>query len=554
MGSKTSSTKPSGEVSSTNQPKPSTDLVFISASNPPKHLHPQKLWPIFLGRGITGPSDNDSVSSSSSDPDDKTKEIDDQSAESESEIDSDYDSDDVEVDPIERRIDRKNRLVKIRKDGTVGWHLHDSGYTQEAWTRRGPYSSRFTYSKSSPGELRQFVKQRNLTDPYPEGLTLKYFYLRLLDRADRAASFRFLDLPGEMRNAIYRELLLFLRCTHCPRIHDVCHTGILRTNKQVCKEALDILYGDNDIRCMFRASGYDEDPKNFFSWIHIKETRGHEKSMDHVFYGMSEIPHWFRRIQRLRVELHFCGGSIENAGFRLQTCLLNLASFLMDGHCLKKLEIHISDESNGEEDFDESEYDQDVVAGFETTVYPLCRLHGVEHVEITGLSEATMNATISKMQKTKKSAFNTLVHFDNLMKAAKAYMKMCRTLNPYNFGHDVPEFHGGHLLQDIERMCAELGDYEEMDEEYNPFEDAETEDNTRRQLEDLRDCVAKVKLANFEAAKKEFLTARKDIAVYQSKSKWILVDGKKEKVAGQGLRHNWEGRIDVEDELDFDEY
>jgi hypothetical protein len=514
---------------------------------------PQKLWPIFRGKGIAEASDDDSVASSSQYPNDSDKEEDgsnDQDSDSASETDSSQDSDEEEVDPIERQIDRKNRLCKIYEDRTVAWHFHDSGYTQQAWERRGPYSLRLTYSQSSPAELRQFVKQRNLVDPYPEGLTLKYYYLRLLDQADQATSFRFLDLPGEMRNAIYRELLTFVRCTHCPRIHAVCHTGILCTSKGVSKEALDILYGENQIRCMFRASGYNEDPKNFFSWIHVKETRGHDGSMDRIFRGMSEIPDWFRRIQLLKVDLQFCGGSIENAGFRLQTCLLNLASFLMDGHRLKKLEIHISDVSTDEEDpDDDDEYGhQDVAGGLDAIVYPLCRLHGVEHVEITGLSKAVTKATIDKMQTTPKAAFNTLVHFNNLMKAAKAYAKMCNTLNPYNYGHDVPEYHGGHLLQDVELMIAELGDFEEMDEDYNPFGDAEIETNTRRQLEDLRECVAKIKLANFEALKKEFLVARKEIAVYNSKHKWVLVDGKKP--ASDGLRRDWDGRVD--DDMDSD--
>jgi hypothetical protein len=80
---------------------------------------------------------------------------------------------------------------------------------------------RLTYSYSSPAELRQYVKQRNLADPYPQGLILKYTYLLLLERADQAMTFRFLDMPPEMRSLIYRELFIFLRFSSCPRIHDV---------------------------------------------------------------------------------------------------------------------------------------------------------------------------------------------------------------------------------------------------------------------------------------------------------------------------------------------
>ena len=134
------------------------------------------------------------------------------------------------------------------------------------------------------------------------------------------------------------------------------------------------------------------------------------------------------------------------------------------------------------------------------------------------------------------------------MKAAKAYAKMCNSLNPYNYVHDAPEYHGGYLLQDIEPMIAELGDFEEMDEDYNPFGDAEIEANTRRQSEDPRECVAKIKLANFGTFKKDLLVARKEIAACNSKNKWVLVDGKK--IASDCFRRDRGGRL--EDDMDSD--
>jgi hypothetical protein len=137
------------------------------------------------------------------------------------------------------------------------------------------------------------------------------------------------------------------------------------------------------------------------------------------------------------------------------------------------------------------------------------------------------------------------------MKWARAYSKICNTLNLYSFGHDVSNFHGGHLLQDVELMIAELCDYRETDEGYNPFADVETEKNTRRKLKDLRDCAAKVNFADVEASKKEFLAARKDTAGSASKNRWILVDGEKKPV-DLGLRRDWEGRIEDEDYYDED--
>lgn len=52
------------------------------------------------------------------------------------------------------------------------------------------------YEKCTPAQLKSFVKQRGIIDPYPTGLTLKYFYIKLLVAADRyPRRFRFLDLP-----------------------------------------------------------------------------------------------------------------------------------------------------------------------------------------------------------------------------------------------------------------------------------------------------------------------------------------------------------------------
>jgi len=317
----------------------------------------------------TGPPAAAPDINNNSEADDDEDDSDDEDGESDSYHSSDWDSDDNTVDEFDKALERKNRLVVFDADGELHWKQHESSYTDAEIRRRGEYSETCMYDTASPQELRKYVRDRGLPDPYPQGLTLKYLYIIALDQADRDKSFRFLDLPAEMRNLIYTMLLTFGRCPQCPRIHKVCHTGILQANKQVYKEARNILYDENEIHCTIGASGYDDDdPANLFCLLHVHETRGQKDSLDHVFPGMSQIPEWFRRIHRLRIDLSFSGGSVASAGFKLQTCLLNLASFLMDEHCLKKLKITIADSSEDEEGDGLDEFGDIIAARLDTVI------------------------------------------------------------------------------------------------------------------------------------------------------------------------------------------
>jgi hypothetical protein len=472
----------------------------------------------------------------------------DEGSEDSSYCSSHYDSngDWIDNNELDLQIERKNRLTMVDEQGVMRWLQHESAYVPAEIFRRTDMRTLCLYDYASPGELRKYVRDRGLPDPYPPGLTLKYSYIRLLEQADKVKSFRFLDLPAEMRNLIYAQLLIFGRCSHCPRVHEACHTGILRANKQVYKEAGNILYDDNEIRCNFGASGYEDEPEDFFSWIHVKETRGLSNSMDHIFLGMSQIPDWFRRIQCLRIDLDFCGGSVGAAGFKLQACLLNLASFLMDEHRLKKLKVVITN-SFEDPDGDDDEFDEDgnnIAERLDATLYPLRRLRGLEQVEFIGVDKSLAKSTVAEMQKTSGPVFNTLMHFNNLREEAKGYARLLETVDPGSFGLNEPfGDEPGRLSNDIQMLVEELGDYDEMDGMYDPFADVKTETNTRRKMEELRDCLAKVQFLEFERRKKEFIKLRKNRTAYQMKSKWVFVDGKKKK-SDNGLRRDWQPRLD----------
>jgi hypothetical protein len=67
-----------------------------------------------------------------------------------------------------------------------------------------PLTPATLYDRCTIYELRHFVQDRGLKDP-SRGLARKDEYYRVLRTADAHASFRFPDLPPEMRNRIYRD-------------------------------------------------------------------------------------------------------------------------------------------------------------------------------------------------------------------------------------------------------------------------------------------------------------------------------------------------------------
>ena len=87
--------------------------------------------------------------------------------------------------------------------------------------------------------------------------------------------------------------------------------------------------------------------------------------------------------------------SVKHFG-RLQASDLPAQSRLVaDGRALPEetRNTHLRRFDNDEEDSDDCEYEhQDVAGGLDAIVYPLCRLHGVEHVGSTGLSKAVTKA------------------------------------------------------------------------------------------------------------------------------------------------------------------
>ncbi|KAK1063998.1 hypothetical protein LTR74_009065 [Friedmanniomyces endolithicus] len=114
------------------------------------------------------------------------------------------------------------------------------------------------YSRCSTDELKTFAHARNIQVSHRRSSRANY--INALKQADKDFTFRFMDLAPELRNRIYRELLLF---------HDsyFCQPRILATCKTIHSEASAILYRDNLIEVKLR--------RDFNSGIYQDSVRVH---------------------------------------------------------------------------------------------------------------------------------------------------------------------------------------------------------------------------------------------------------------------------------------
>jgi hypothetical protein len=502
---------------------------------------PPKLWPIFGPRQTAGSHSASGHESDWEDDEhgDSHSEFEGFSDDSNSEVD--YDSDEDDVDSIEREIDYKNRLFKVDEDGLVEWYIREPSYTQKGWIRRGKYSSTLLYSTSSPAELRQYVKDRNLPDPYPQGITLKYFYILALDRADKIKSFYFLDLIPEMRNLIYKKLLVFGVCENCPMIHEFCQPAILQTSKQIYKEAREILYAENTITCFFAVTVARRADPQPYTRIHTAEADGYDVRLSCVFHGMSAIPDWFRRIQSLKFTVDVHGnGSLGRARSFAQGCTLNLASFLMDKHCLKKLQIHII-----------NHLDNVNAAKLTASIlYPLRRLRGLSEVRITGnVDPALSQAVAADMQRAPEQLFNTVPHLYKLRAEGWAFVQLAEAMDPLNngghFDYDRPDSkftHPNHVRWLLEETS---GSPDSDSDDLGLLEDSDAETNTRHKMDDLRSSLDRVNLSTLNYFQKDLVRERKTRTAFAEEHKWIDVEDKKKKKKGWGARQ-WKSRLLME--------
>ncbi|KAK3710228.1 hypothetical protein LTR37_010449 [Vermiconidia calcicola] len=279
------------------------------------------------------------------------------------------------------------------------------------WKRRSVH-----YDRYKPATLKDFVNDRLLPDPYPPGVTLKYFYIRTLEKADRKWCFRFMDLPPEMRLVVYRELLIFASDMLCFRPRDCVHTAILRTCKQVHTEAKGILYDENLFKVDFGVEAHEHCSLSKRGQVHHDVRIYGHGSNDMKYFtipqAIDDYPEFFKRIAKLELSVRYSVKGthhvLADGYWPLNHSLYGLSSFLMDGHRLKSLHLKLDISSEVEED------------GYETILYPLQRLRNVQKASIIGHVPEYIGKKLVRTLEGTEPAFNTMKHWRLLTDEARA--------------------------------------------------------------------------------------------------------------------------------------
>ncbi|KAK5163379.1 uncharacterized protein LTR77_010752 [Saxophila tyrrhenica] len=300
------------------------------------------------------------------------------------------------------------------------WVPPESSYLSGEILRASPTG--VIYDLCTAAELKKFVNDRRLQDPYPQGVTLKYFYLRELEKADESLSFRFMDLPAEMRLLTYRQLLVHHNNGQGPVGH--LHPQILRTCKMVHAEAKEVLYDDNTF-CAFFSVCQGGDVTHRLARVHGESMVGHCGHMKYyrIPRAIEDYPELFRRIARLKITLDYeCYDESEN-GDEYDPALLNyplwgLASFLMDGHRLKRLHLELI--------LPDGLTDQD----YETTLFPLRRLSNIKTLTVTDNVPSRIVQKLKSDLRSSEPAFNSLRHWKLLDDEANAQMELFTSVHP----------------------------------------------------------------------------------------------------------------------------
>ena len=195
--------------------------------------------------------------------------------------------------------------------------------------------SRFTldYEKCTEAELKRFIQSRGLVVPrkgkvkaYKQSLATR------LDNADSKATFRFLGLPPELRNNIYRELLLF----DSDKGRSPCWPAILATSKDVNREGTGIFLRDNTFTATLSCNNNYKFSARF---------DGHVMDTVNASIGLYSSLKWPSRLlnsTKCKITLDLCeadrirGTEIE---VWVNHILYNLYSCMLESNNLQRLEV-----------------------------------------------------------------------------------------------------------------------------------------------------------------------------------------------------------------------
>lgn len=272
------------------------------------------------------------------------------------------------------------------------------------------------YDCCTPEDLKRFVVDRGLKDPYPQGMTLKYCYLTLLNRADRDSSFRFLGLPAEMRLRVYRCLLIQDPNTHDP-IPGTIYPAILRTCKLIHCEARDILSDENHFDVIFSARDNDCGHISREAVVDQDSSGPNDWKYSCLPSSVNDFPTLFEKIGQITVTLSYGKGPQAPSQHGLSAInryLCNLSSFLMDKHRLKRLRLVMKLE--WDTILDESQYRK--------MLYPLRWLRNISQLTVDGPVPSKLVAQLRMDVRNNEPALNTVRQLHFALEQADDYIDL----------------------------------------------------------------------------------------------------------------------------------
>lgn len=358
-----------------------------------------------------------------------------------------------------------------------GRDVHEGVYGEIAllWVEGG-----IDYKRCTSKALRHLVLRRGLKDPFPSGLTLKLFYIGILSAADKALRFRFRDLPAEMRNQVYDELLISQRASFTV---DKCYPQILATNREIHSDATGILYADNTLRCSFVFT-HSDNPSDyrFQITLHDKyypdsnwaENRKLSAAQVHDLAAVCELPvaSKFHKIANLDIYVHASNvgdfDSHRSNGFKtrgaLQNGLLAFVSSLMDGHCLKRVSLSFTCAERWWPFGQPVAIDQSSWAGH--SLYPFRRLRGIDQVTVSGNISTDLAEAIAGDMQSDRPAFNTWHELQRVQALLDSYLELIRAHHLEDFAGKWKEFDELLCLSALPPAILEYNEAVFIDEEH----------------------------------------------------------------------------------------
>ena len=272
----------------------------------------------------------------------------------------------------------------------------------------GPSYSTFTFT-----DLKISLQSRGIEGPYGDRKQM----IRKLRQVDRDTTFRFLDLPPELRNLVYADALT-LRHGRDKFSAKSCHPSILATCTQVFEEASGILNGEGQAevsidlwRREYRPGAWDSSTECGFN-VYFK---GAALAIDSQpsDHAQVEWPALLRRVRAIKLKINLQSATQPGSGLldgeprdiQVNHALYSLYTFLSEKCKAKSLEMEVSSELVTPD------------RRVRRVISPICALAG--RFEITAFEFSNLSIPFAEELKAASALFHTLFGLKDEVKLAR---------------------------------------------------------------------------------------------------------------------------------------